>query len=88
LTRDETLTRFSKAFHPGQLTAQESYLTYYDTLENHLRWWVRVVGQFVSIPPAKRQQCDHEVRNAIATLEEPGGIPYTIHQLHVRFDSV
>lgn len=56
----------------------------FHTLEGHWAWWVRVEGHFVKIPPEKKAQCDQEVRSALQSLGEPRGIPYTIHELHVR----
>ena len=36
------------------------------------------------VPPDVRAECDRDVRAALATLETPAGIPYTVHLLHVR----
>jgi len=69
------------------LTTEESYETYYDSLEGHWGWWVRIEGQLVSIPPNKRAACDREVQRALAGLVEEKGIPYTIHCLHVKLRS-
>jgi ubiquinone/menaquinone biosynthesis C-methylase UbiE len=66
------------------LTVSESYHTYHDTLDGHWAWWVRIEGQFVNMPPQTRAECDRDVRAALATLETPAGIPYTVHLLHVR----
>jgi ubiquinone/menaquinone biosynthesis C-methylase UbiE len=84
LTREATLRLFSKAFEAPRLSVGESFTTYYDTLEGHWSWWVRVEGHFVKIPPEKKAQCDHEVKEALQSLAEPRGIPYTIHELHVK----
>jgi len=84
LTRDAALQLFSGVFEPSCLSVEESFRTYFDTLEGHWSWWVRVEGHFVKIPPEKKTQCDREVRAALQTLSEPRGIPYTIHELHVR----
>ena len=67
---------------PSRLTVQMSY---YDVcgVGGQVRW-VRIEGHFVQIPPAKKQACDAEVKKALLSLAEPEGIPYTIHQLHVR----
>jgi len=83
-TREAAHQLFGKAFSAPELSVDESYQTYYDTLEGHWGWWVRIEGHFMRIPPARKEQCDHEVRNALQGLAEPAGIPYTIHQLHVR----
>jgi ubiquinone/menaquinone biosynthesis C-methylase UbiE len=84
LPLDEATTLFRRAFGSAGLTVSESYHTFHDTLEGHLAWWVRIEGQFVNIAPDKRAACDAAVRDAIATLQTPAGIPYTVHLLHVR----
>ena len=84
LTREAALQLFSKAFEPPRLSVGESFTTYYDTLEGHWSWWVRVEGHFVKIPAEKKTHCDREVREALQSLAEPQGIPYTIHELHVK----
>jgi ubiquinone/menaquinone biosynthesis C-methylase UbiE len=84
LTRDAALQLFSKALDPQHLSVDESFTTYYDTLEGHWSWWVRVEGHFVKIPAEKKAQCDTQVRAALQSLAGPQGIPYTIHELHVK----
>ena len=84
LTRDAALQLFAGAFEPSCLSVEESFRTYFDTLEGHWSWWVRVEGHFVKIPPEKKAACDRDVRAALQALTEPRGIPYTIHELHVR----
>jgi len=84
LTRDAALQLFAGVFEPSCLSVEESFRTYFDTLEGHWSWWVRVEGHFVKIPPEKKTQCDRDVRAALQALSEPRGIPYTIHELHVR----
>ena len=84
LTREAALELFSKAFEPPRLSVAESFTTYYDTLEGHWSWWVRVEGHFVKIPQEKKTACDREVREALQSLAGPQGIPYTIHELHVK----
>ena len=90
LTRDAAFRLFSRTFDPPQVSVEESYQTYYDTLEGHWGWWVRIEGHFMQIPRDKRRICNEEVRHAISSLEQADGIPYTLHQLHVqlRRDSV
>jgi len=83
LTREEALRLFSETFDPRQVSALESYDTYYDSLEGHWGWWVRIEGQFVSMPPETREACDREVRRALSDLSTEKGIPYTIHCLHL-----
>jgi ubiquinone/menaquinone biosynthesis C-methylase UbiE len=84
LTREAAYELFSKAFESPRLSVDESFTTYYDTLEGHWSWWVRVEGHFVKIPAEKKAQCDRDVRAALQSLAEPRGIPYTIHELHVK----
>lgn len=88
LTREETFLLFAKTFDPARLSVEESYETYYDSLEGHWGWWVRIEGHFVRIPPEKKRQCNDEVKAALSRLDGERGIPYTIHQLHVRFNGV
>lgn len=84
LTRQGASDLFSKVFESPRLSVQESFTTYYDTLEGHWSWWVRVEGHFVKIPQDKKAACDRDVREALQSLAEPRGIPYTIHELHVK----
>jgi ubiquinone/menaquinone biosynthesis C-methylase UbiE len=84
LTREATTRLFSQVFDPAQLSVEESYQTYYDTLEGHWAWWVRIEGHFMRIPPEKKKACDEEVKAAISRLGKDDKIPYTIHQLHVK----
>jgi ubiquinone/menaquinone biosynthesis C-methylase UbiE len=83
LVRDAAAQLFSKEFGPAGLKVTESYETYYDTLEGHWSWWVRVQGHFASMPPDKKERCDQEVKQALAALATEQGIPYTAHLLHV-----
>ena len=83
-TREAAHQLFIKGFSTSELSVDESYQTYYDTLEGHWGWWVRIEGHFMRIPSARKEQCDHEVKTALQGLAQPEGIPYTIHQLHVR----
>lgn len=84
LSLEEALTLFGRRFRQPELSIEESYETYYDTLEGHWGWWVRIEGQFLKLPPGRRGTCDREVRTALAELATERGIPYTIHALHVR----
>jgi ubiquinone/menaquinone biosynthesis C-methylase UbiE len=72
----------------NRISVRESFDTYYDTLEGHWNWWVRIEGHFVQIPADKRSQCDGDVKNALASLQTAAGIPYTIHLLHVQVRGV
>jgi ubiquinone/menaquinone biosynthesis C-methylase UbiE len=84
LTREAAFELFSSAFEPSRLELDESFTTYYDTLEGHWSWWVRIEGHFVKIPSEKKGACDREVKQALESLAQPRGIPYTIHELHVK----
>jgi ubiquinone/menaquinone biosynthesis C-methylase UbiE len=84
LTLEQATERFTAAFPAPGLVVTESYETYHDSLEGHWGWWVRIEGQFVDIPPARRAECEGAVRDAIASLATEHGIPYTVHRLHVR----
>jgi len=84
LTKEAAHQLFAKAFSAPELSIDESYQTYYDTLEGHWGWWVRIEGHFMQIPAARKKECDRDVKNALQDLVERQGIPYTIHQLHVR----
>jgi len=88
LTKDEAFALFAKYLNHRRLLIEESYNRYYDTLEGYLGWWVRIEGQFVRIPAEKREQCDSEVKKAISMLQEDRGIPYTIHELHVKIRNI
>ena len=83
-TREAAHRLFSKAFRGPELSVEESYQTYYDSLEGHWGWWVRIEGHFMRISSDRKEQCDQEVKKALQGLAEPAGIPYTVHQLHVR----
>jgi ubiquinone/menaquinone biosynthesis C-methylase UbiE len=86
LTKNAAMQLFSRKFSEPRLTMEESYETYYDTLEGHWNWWVRIEGHFVNVPPHKKKQCDEEVKQAIASLTTEKGIPYTVHLLHVKLE--
>jgi ubiquinone/menaquinone biosynthesis C-methylase UbiE len=84
LPKEAALQLFQKVFDRRRVSVDESYETYYDSLEGHWSWWLRIEGHFVQLPPEKRTACDREVKDALATLRTPAGIPYTIHMLHVK----
>ena len=87
LVQDEALELFRQHFDSHDLQVEESYVTYYDTLEGHWSWWVRIEGQFLDIPEHKKAECDRAVKDAISSLDTDEGIPYTIHLLHVKISS-
>jgi len=84
LSLEEANELFRSAFDEAGLSVEESYHTFYDTLDGHWAWWVRIEGQMVDIAPDKKAECDAAARAALATLETERGIPYTVHLLHVR----
>jgi ubiquinone/menaquinone biosynthesis C-methylase UbiE len=83
LTREAAAQLFGKKFG-GRVTVEESHETYFDDLDGHWSWWVRIEGHFVELPSERKAECDREVKRAIASLNTDRGIPYTIHLLHVR----
>jgi ubiquinone/menaquinone biosynthesis C-methylase UbiE len=80
---EEAKALFEKAFDASELRIEESYHTFYDSLEGHWAWWVRIEGQTLAVPPEKKEACDAAVRKALAGIETSEGIPYTVHLLHV-----
>jgi ubiquinone/menaquinone biosynthesis C-methylase UbiE len=84
LTVEAALALFANVFGPRRLSVTETYHTYYDTLDGHWSWWLRIEGQLVNIPESVRADCDQEVRAAIGKLATDKGIPYTVHLLHAR----
>ncbi len=83
LSLDEAKALFAKHFDAAELRIEESYHTFFDTLEGHWAWWVRIEGQTLAVPPEKKAECDAAVREALAAIETVEGIPYTVHLLHV-----
>jgi ubiquinone/menaquinone biosynthesis C-methylase UbiE len=88
LRKEEAFQLFSRVFRPLELAVEESYQTYYDTLEGHWGWWVRIEGHFMQVPADKREDCNEEVKEALLSLADEHGIPYTIHELHVKLRRV
>ena len=84
LTKDAARQSFEQGFDNRRLLVEESYETYYDTIEGHWSWWVRIEGHFVRIPAHKKAACDQDVKQSLSELEIEEGIPYTIHLLHVK----
>jgi ubiquinone/menaquinone biosynthesis C-methylase UbiE len=84
LSVEEATALFRTAFDAKDLVIEESYHTFYDSLDGHWAWWVRIEGQTLDVAPEKKAECDAAVRAALATLETERGIPYTVHLLHVR----
>ena len=86
LTREQAEALFVAHMGEWKVTVEETERTYYDTLDGHWGWWVRIEGQFVQLPPDRREECDREVFDALSALETERGIPYTVHELHVRVE--
>ena len=84
ISREQALALFARTLGREGLTVDESRRTYWDTLEGHWGWRVRIEGHFSRIPADKRAAFDAEVRDALQSLSTERGIPYTIHQLHVK----
>jgi SAM-dependent methyltransferase len=84
LTAEEAADLFTRGLPERSIQVREIYETYYDTLEGHWRWWVRIEGQLASMEQPKRAHCEEEVRLALQQMEGPQGIPYTVHVLHAR----
>lgn len=84
LTVEEVAALFARVFPRESVQVEESLVTYYDSLEGHWSWWVRIEGQFLEIPPERKAECDNDVRAALATLATERGIPYTVHLIRVR----
>lgn len=83
-TRDGAADFFGQRFGAKRIQVEEVYETYYDTVEGHLGWWVRIEPQLLAIPEAKKAACDRDIRTALAALDRGKGVPYTMHQIHVR----
>lgn len=84
LTVAEARGLFEEAFTPERVRVDERYDTYYDTVEGHLGWWVRIEPQLLGIPEDRRADCEREVRAALASLATERGVPYTKHTIHAR----
>ena len=84
LTAEQAADIFRETFPAYTVEVSEWYETHFDTLAGHWNWWVRLEGQLVAVPEARRGQCELELQAALSTLAEPSGIPYTLHLLHVR----
>jgi len=69
LDKEETVELFSSCFRSECVSVQESYHTYYDTLEGH---WVGGYGLKSFLPDSggARQVCISELRSAIGGLME------------------
>jgi len=83
LTVTQARELFERHFDPARLRIEESYHTFFDDLEGHWAWWVRIEGQTLAVPPEKKAECNEKVRAALKRLDTCDGIPYTVHLLHV-----
>lgn len=84
LTLEGARRCFAAGFRTHQVSASESYDTYYDSVEGHLAWWRRLEPQLLGIPAESRAACEAEVRTALQALETDQGVPYTKHMLHIH----
>lgn len=84
LTRVAAYNLFLSVFSPAELSVEECYETYYDTLEGHWAWWVRIEGHFMKMPPERKFACERDVKGALSGLGTSRGVPYTLHRLHVK----
>ena len=82
-TKDQAEKLFVDTFGANHsVSLDERYDTYYDTVEGHLGWWVRIEPQLLGIAPEVREACYRDIRAALGTLDEGKGVPYTKHTLH------
>ncbi len=84
LTAEDVENAFRPVFGDRNLEVNETFQTFYDTLEGHWSWWCRIEGQFANMSEQTRQECDLAAREALKSLETEDGIPYTAQLLHVR----
>jgi hypothetical protein len=84
LSRQAAFQLFSTVFGTERLSVEESYQTYYDTLAGRWGWWTRIEGHFWQLLGDQKPMCYRAVKKALLKLEQEQGIPYTIHQLHVK----
>jgi ubiquinone/menaquinone biosynthesis C-methylase UbiE len=83
-TAESTKALFGRYFGEERVSVEESFDCYYDSVERHLGWWVRIEPQLLAIPEEKRARCEAEVREALGKLDQGQGVPYTKHTLRVR----
>ena len=55
LKKEEAFQLSAATLPQERLSTEESYETYYDSLEGHWGWWVRIEEQLVRIPGDKRE---------------------------------
>lgn len=83
-TKDEAYKFWSERLGKAKVEVDEVYDVYHDTVEGHLGWWVRIEPQLLAIPGGKKEACEREIKAALAALDRGKGVPYTMHQIHVR----
>lgn len=83
-TKDGAATFFGERFGAKHVQVDEVYDVYYDTVDGHLGWWVRIEPQLLAIPADRKAACDRDIRGALAALDRGKGVPYTMHQIHVH----
>lgn len=75
---------FDRHFEAGRVQITESYTTYYDTVDGHLGWWVRIAPQLIAIPEEKRADFDAAIHQALGALGPADRIPYTMHTVRAH----
>jgi ubiquinone/menaquinone biosynthesis C-methylase UbiE len=83
-TKDEAAEFWGARLGRENVTVDEVYETYYDTVEGHLGWWVRIEPQLLALAGEKKDACERDIKTALAALDQGKGVPYTMHQIHVR----
>ena len=68
------------------LRVVESFREVVAPLDAQLAWLIRMEGQLALLRGERRRAFDRELREALAELEQEGGVPYTAHILHVRVE--
>lgn len=83
-TKDEAFAFWGERLGRSNVAVDEVYETYYDTVAGHLGWWVRIEPQLLALEGDKKAACEAEIKRALGALDEGRGVPYTMHQIHVR----
>src|SRR2546426_8496269 len=71
LRLEEATALFREAFDSSGLTVTESYHTYYDTLDGHWGWWMRIEGQLVNVPSDQKTECNQRSEEHTSELQSP-----------------
>src|SRR5215471_6275516 len=67
------------------LMIEEETVTHFDTFENHWAWQIRSEAHYAVVPNWRRAEFDAELKDAIRSLGDERGIPYTRHSFHLRY---